>query len=205
MLLIVDYDLGNIGSLLNMFKKIGIQDVLISSFPEDIKKADKLVLPGVGAFDNGMKNLKELGLISLLNDMVLEKQKPILGVCLGMQLFTKASEEGVLEGLSWIDATTRRFNFENNGENLRVPHMGWNTVKVSRPSPLLHGIDETSRFYFVHSYRVVCNHREDVLLETHYGMDFTSAFHKNNIYGVQFHPEKSHRFGMQLLENFSRI
>jgi len=201
MIVIIDYGLGNLGSVANMLKKIGVQAV-VSSDPVVIASADKLILPGVGSFDTGMKNLKERGLLSLLNDRVLNDKISILGVCLGMQLLGKRSEEGLLPGLNWLDAETIRFKFEDDKANLKIPHMGWNTLNVCQRHPLLAGLELDNRFYFVHSYHVACKNPPNILAQTTYGFDFTSAVLKENIMGVQFHPEKSHKFGMRLLKNF---
>jgi len=204
MIVLVNYRVGNSGSILNMLKKMGIE-ATISSNISDIEKADKIILPGVGAFDNGMKNLNELGLVPVLNEKVIGNKVPILGICLGMQLLTKKSEEGTLPGLGWIEGQTVKFKFNNNHKNLKVPHMGWNTVNTNKQSALFDGLNHESRFYFVHSYHVVCNDENDILAKTLYGSEFVSAIQRDNIMGVQFHPEKSHKFGMRLLENFVRF
>ena len=202
MIVVVDYGLGNLGSIANMLKKIGAHAV-VSSDPAVVEKADKLILPGIGAFDAGMKNLETRGLIPLLNYRVLEQKTPILGVCLGMQLLCKRSEEGQLPGLGWLDAEVIRFKFDGNIANLKIPHMGWNTLTVRQPYPLFADLEAENRFYFVHSYHVVCADRGNVLAQTNYGFDFASAVVKDNIMGVQFHPEKSHKFGMRLYKNFT--
>jgi len=202
MIVIVDYGLGNIGSIVNMFKKVGVA-ATISSDPAVIEKADKLILPGVGAFDSGMRNLTERGLVPLLNRRVLEDKVPILGLCLGMQLFTKRSEEGQLPGLGWLDAETVRFKFDGDNAHLKIPHMGWNTIRPSRAHPIFTEMEPEPRFYFVHSYYVVCVNSEDVLAQAVYGFDFTAMLARGNIIGAQFHPEKSHKFGMRLLKNFA--
>ena len=204
MIVLVNYRVGNFGSILNMLKKMGIE-ATISSNISDIKKADKLILAGVGAYDNGMKNLIDLGLISVLTDKVIKDKTPILGICLGMQLLTKQSEEGVLPGLGWIEGQTVKFKFNNNHKNLKVPHMGWNTVNTNKQSALFDGLNQESRFYFVHSYHVVCNDENDILAKTSYGSEFVSAIQRDSIMGVQFHPEKSHKFGMKLLKNFVEL
>jgi imidazole glycerol-phosphate synthase subunit HisH len=198
---IIDYGLGNLGSMLNMLKKIGA-NALVSSDHDIISKADKLILPGVGSFDSGMRNLHERNLIPLLNKMILEEKVPILGICLGMQLLGKKSEEGQLPGLGWLDADSVRFNFQDDNANLKIPHMGWNQLTVRKSHPLFSGLEDTNRFYFVHSYHVVCANTDNLLASTSYGFDFASAVVKDNILGVQFHPEKSHKFGMRLLKNF---
>jgi glutamine amidotransferase len=202
MIAIVDYGMGNIGSILNMLKRVGAQ-AKISSAVEDIAAADKLILPGVGAFDTGMQNLCASGLIDVLNHKVLVQQTPTLGICLGMQLLTRRSEEGKLPGLGWVDGETVRFRFDEMQQHLKIPHMGWNTVAVRREDALFRGLDDHPRFYFVHSYHVVCAHKDDVIGITHSGYDFVSAVRRGNVMGTQFHPEKSHRFGMKLLQNFA--
>ena len=201
MIVIIDYKMGNLGSILNMLKKIGAP-AMASSLPEDILQADKLILPGVGAFDNGMTNLKESGLLSVLNEKVLAKKTPILGICLGMQLLTRRSAEGGLEGLGWIEADTVRFRFGKEESTLKVPHMGWNTVRFKPGSILSSGLENEARFYFVHSFHVVCDREENVAGKTFYGYEFSSAIQNGNIMGVQFHPEKSHKYGLRLLKNF---
>jgi len=201
MIIVVDYHMGNVGSIVNMFKRIG-KKAIVSSDPQEIKHADKIVLPGVGAFDSGMDKLKALGLTEVLFQKVLQEKTPILGICLGTQLMTKSSEEGTSSGLGWIDADTVRFRLPN-GSSLRVPHMGWNEVCPAKESLLLAGLDMAPRFYFVHSYHLVCHQNTDVLLTSNHGYEFVAAVERGNIRGVQFHPEKSHKFGLQLLRNFA--
>lgn len=201
MIAIVDYGTCNTGSIVNMLKRIGAEAVVATS-PDALHGADRIILPGVGAFDTGMSYLEDGGFVGVLNRRVIEDGVPILGVCLGAQLFTKGSEEGSKPGLGWFDAVTRRFSFPT-GE-LKIPHMGWNHAMPSRPSAVFDGYAEVPRFYFVHSYYMSCSRPEDVLAETVYGFRFASAIGKGNIVGVQFHPEKSHRFGLQLLRNFAQ-
>lgn len=201
MIVIIDYGLGNLGSIKNMLKKIGY-DSEISSDHALIQSATKLILPGVGAFDQGMKNLEERGLIPLLNKKVLEEKTPILGICLGMQLFTSKSEEGTLKGLSWVDAETIKFDSSKTGKKFPIPHMGWVYVSEKGNSPLLQDMYEEPKFYFVHSYYVKCNNPDEVILTGDYIHEFDAGFQKGNILGVQFHPEKSHKYGMKLLTNF---
>lgn len=200
---IIDYGIGNIGSIANMLKKVG-EDSIITADVEKISEAKRLILCGIGAFDDGMEKLNQLGIIDVLKKKVLEDRTPILGVCLGMQLFTGGSEEGKMEGLNFVKGYTRRFDFTRiTAERpLKVPHMGWNVARAVKPSRLYQDMYEEPRFYFVHSYHVVLENKEDELLETSYGYGFTSAFEKDNIIGVQFHPEKSHKFGMRFYENF---
>jgi glutamine amidotransferase len=203
MIVVVDYGVGNFGSICNMLKKIGAEAIL-SANVDDIEQADKLILPGVGAFETGMKNLRSTGLDSILNRKVRETETPVLGICLGMQLMTQRSEEGNVEGLGWVDARTVRFT-RTEQSSLRIPHMGWNTVSGTNGCALLRDMPEESRFYFVHSYYVVCSDPSDVAGVTSYGSNFTSMFHKRHFFGVQFHPEKSHKFGMKILQNFARL
>ncbi len=202
MIVILDYGMGNLGSIQNMLKRVGAPAAKISSDPKDIEQAEKLILPGVGSFDTGMQRLRETGLIGLLNEKVLKAKTPTLGVCLGMQLITKISEEGELPGLGWIDAETIRFRFDSKQTGLKVPHMGWNTVNIKREGILFKGMEPSPRFYFVHSFHVVSHNPEDVLGTTEYGYEFASALQHGHIMAAQFHPEKSHKFGMKLYKNF---
>lgn len=203
MIVIVDYGLGNVGSIANMLKRIGAE-VIISSKDEEIHRADKLILPGVGSFDEGMERLKASGLIPILEEKVLSAETPLLGICLGMQLLTKESEEGSQAGLGWIDAQTVRFCADGVSRTLRLPHMGWNSVSPKKETDLFVPIDGEIRFYFLHSYHVICHNEDDVLSMTNYGYDFVSSFQKDHIIGVQFHPEKSHRFGMNFMKHFAK-
>lgn len=200
MIAIVDYRTGNLGSIQNILKRIG-EDSIITSDKDVIANATKIILPGVGSFDTGMRNLIELDLINILNQKALNEKVPVLGICLGMQLLSKKSEEGVLPGLGWINAETQRFNFKNTVE-YKIPHMGWNFIKVHKESNLLKNMFSESRFYFVHSFFLMANDKQDILTTSEYEIEFTSAVEKENILGVQFHPEKSHKFGMKLLKNF---
>jgi len=202
MIVIVDYGVGNLGSIVNMLKKVGVKAVA-SSDPDVIGRAEKLILPGIGAFDAGMEKLNERGLVPLLNQLVLEKKVPVLGLCLGLQLMTKGSEEGKLPGLGWFEAETVRYKFGLDQAYLKIPHMGWNTIEIRRPHPLLSELEPESRFYFVHSFYVHCDHEEAVLAETDYGGYFHSVIGEGNILGAQFHPEKSHKYGLRLLKNYA--
>lgn len=202
MIIIINYNLGNPKSIKNMLAYLGVESI-ISADPASIAMAERLILPGVGHFQHGMQQLVQLGLVDILKREVLEKRKPILGICLGMQLLTKHSEEGNVDGLSFIDAKTTKFQLQDT--NFKVPHMGWNTVTFHKESALLNSISDQPRYYFVHSYFVDCARQEDILCTTHYGQDFVSGFQQDNIYGLQFHPEKSHKYGMELLTNFCRI
>ncbi len=201
MIVIVDYGLGNLGSIKNMLQFIGF-DARISNDKEEISQAKKLVLPGVGSFDQGMINLHERELVPVLNQRVLKDRVPILGICLGMQLFGLKSEEGTLPGLSWIEQESKKFDPDDH-QSFPVPHMGWEYVSFNENhSPLLKGFDEETKFYFAHSYYVKCSNREEVILEANYIHSFDASVQKGHIAGVQFHPEKSHKYGMQLLTNF---
>ena len=200
MIVIVDYKAGNSGSILNMLRKIGAEAIL-SDKTEDVAAADKLILPGVGSFDRGMENINRLGLAEILDKKIQKDKTPLLGICLGMQLLMEKSEEGHLPGLGWLKGDIVRFKFRPENNYLKVPHMGWNTVKPSGTNSLFKDIEEP-RYYFVHSFHVCCRNDEDILATTDYGYEFTSSVHRDNIWGTQFHPEKSHRFGLQLLKNF---
>jgi len=205
MIAIVDYGVGNLGSIQNMLKRVGVSEAIVTSDPQIIRNAEKMILPGVGAFDAGMQKIHESGLSETLNYFAQELKRPVLGICLGMQLLTKGSDEGMLPGLGWIDASTLRFEFEDGLNHLKVPHMGWNEVKELKEHPLIKSLPDRSRFYFVHSYYVQCHNPADRLLSCNYGIEFTCAVQHENIMGVQFHAEKSHKFGMQLLKNFSEL
>lgn len=203
MITIVDYGMGNLKSIQNMFKRIGA-DAEITGDKDKIAAAHKLLLPGVGAFDAAMERINESGLRELIDMKALKEKVPILGICLGMQVLTESSEEGVLPGLGWIPGRTVKFNFEKDSQ-LKVPHMGWNQVNVKNDSALLADLPPEPRFYFVHSYHVIADDPQHVLATTEHGIEFTSMVRKDNIYGAQFHPEKSHKYGMKLLENFARL
>ena len=204
MITIIDYGLGNLTSILNMHKRLGIVAQITKEL-KVIEKATKFILPGVGHFDHGMEQLNNSGISSLLNKKVITEKKPILGICLGAQLMTKRSEEGTIDGLGWINAETIRFNFQNGLNHLKIPHMGWSDIQIAKKSPLLNDLPEKPRFYFVHAYHFALNKEEVALTKSEYGYEFTSGFQKENIYGVQFHPEKSHKFGMKVLQNFASI
>lgn len=201
MISIVNYGMGNLGSIQNMLKRINVKSEIVES-AEQLQNATKIILPGVGAFDTGIKSLMNSKWIPILNQKILVEKAPILGICLGMQLMTKGSDEGKMPGLGWVEAYTKKFFFPT-GSKLKVPHMGWNTAYNKKTSKLIDTSIEEKRFYFVHSYFVDCMDEKDKLLATNYGADFISGFEKENILGVQFHPEKSHRYGMELLFNFA--
>ena len=198
---IIDYKMGNIGSIQNMLKRISVKSV-ISSKIEILNNCDKLILPGVGSFDQGMKNLKNHNFIRFLNDYVIKDKKPILGICLGMQLFADNSEEGDLPGLGWIKGNVKKFNLHKDG--LKVPHMGWNIIECKN-SKLFLNLPIEKRFYFVHSFFFECINKENIISTTDYGINFASSINKQNIWGTQFHPEKSHICGMKLLKNYAKL
>lgn len=199
MITVVDYGMGNSGSVLNMIRKVG-GEAIVTADADIIARAGKLVLPGVGAFDAGVRALKAGSIADALHHAVATRQVPLLGICLGMQLMLESSEEGTLPGLGLVPGRVRRFRVEEQG--LRVPHMGWNTVRRAKPCILLAAGEEERRYYFVHSFYVECTDASDVCGITHYGHDFVSMFERNNLMGVQYHPEKSHRFGMRLFHKF---
>jgi glutamine amidotransferase len=199
-IIIIDYGMGNLRSVQKKFERINV----IAEITEDlvkIKNAKKLVLPGVGHFANGVKKLKGSGIWDVLNKSVIIDKTPIIGICLGMQLMAKKSEEGDVEGFGWFDANVIRFRVTDTIK-FKIPQMGWNNVLVNKENPFFNGIDAESQFYFVHSYHWVCNNVEDELTSTQYDYKFTSAVFRENILGVQFHPEKSHEQGEMLLRNF---
>jgi len=200
MIAIVNYGVGNLGSIQNMLRKVGAESE-ITADQGAISRADKLILPGVGAFDSAMDSLSNSRLVPVLKRKVVDEKTPLLGICLGMQLLTRSSTEGQTPGLGWVDAKTVRF--ENGG--LKVPHMGWNTVTIQRDDPLFRDMYPEPRFYFVHSYYVRCTDNGNILTTTSYGHEFCSSLIQGNIRGVQFHPEKSHKFGMKLLKNFAEM
>ena len=201
MIVVVDYGMGNLRSVVHKLGKMGVE-AMLSSRAEDIEEAEKLILPGVGAFGAGMGNLNAYGLVRVLNKKVLDEKTPILGICLGMQLFARRSEEGNTDGLGWIDAQVKRFDFKGDNKGLKIPHVGWNTLDQKKESPLLAGVVAGQRFYFTHSYHLFSNCADDVVATTFNGYDFASVVQHENIFGVQFHPEKSHLRGIQLVKNF---
>jgi glutamine amidotransferase len=197
---IIDYGMGNIGSLVNMIRRTGGEAILVDD-AQGVRGAEKLLLPGVGHFGNAMRLLADKGLVEPLRDRVLRDRVPILCICLGAQLVTESSEEGGALGLGWIRGRTVAFAREIM-PGLRVPHMGWNDVLVKRESPLFCDMHEDPCFYFVHSYHIVCDDPADVLCTTHYGYEFVSGIQRGNIFATQFHPEKSHKFGLKLITNY---
>lgn len=201
-LTIIDYGVGNLNSVANMIRHVGGKCLVSDDF-QQVSKADKLILPGVGTFDFGMDSLRRSGLIDALKIAVLERKVPVLGICLGMQLMMEKSEEGFLAGLGWIGGYVKKFAFDST--DLKIPHMGWNELDILRPNSLIIQDEPGQRFYFVHSYHVVCSNQNDIAATCSYGYDFTASFAHENIFGVQFHPEKSHRFGMSLMKRFVEI
>jgi glutamine amidotransferase len=201
MISVVDYGVANLGSMRNMLRRIGAETELVTTAAA-IAKASKVILPGIGAFDAGMEALDTLGLVEPLRRRILGDGVPLLGVCLGVQLLGERSAEGERPGLGLLAAHCERLPAD---AGIRVPHMSWAHIEPTRPDPILAGLDETARFYFVHSYHVVCSDPTDVLAVAHYGIPFTAMIRRGNIYGAQFHPEKSHRFGMRLLKNFLEL
>ena len=199
-IVIVDYKMGNIHSVARKLKMLGV-NYEISNNPDTIKQADKLILPGVGHFGKAMLQLEESNLISVLNDVVLIQKKPILGICLGMQLMANFSEEGNVNGLGWIDGKVKRFQV-NDKLRFKIPHTSWNQISICKESLMNIGLDNTSEFYFVHAYYFRANNESDILHKTTYEQEFVSAVQKENIVGVQYHPEKSHDVGLQLIKNF---
>lgn len=202
MIAVVDYGVGNLGSIVNMLTRVGA-NAQICSRPDDLLSAQKIILPGVGAFSLGMENLRSRGFVPILQRKVLDERTPLLGICLGMQLMTTGSEEGGGAGLGWFRARTVRFKPPADAQEFRVPHMGWNHVILKRQNPLFDSVDDERRFYFVHSYHVVCDDAADVVGTTRYGYEFCSVIGREHITGVQFHPEKSHKFGMRLMTHFA--
>ena len=203
MIAIIDYGLGNLSSVLNMHKRLGIE-AIITSDQNEIKAASKLILPGVGHFKKGMDNLNQSGLKPLLDELVLRDRKPLLGICLGAQLLTKHSEEGNVDGLGWVDAITIKFK-QDKLNGLKIPHMGWSDVTIKQASGIFSDLPVEPRFYHVHSYHFLFENPSEIIATATYGYEFACAFQKENIYGVQFHPEKSHKYGMKLLQNFSKL
>jgi glutamine amidotransferase len=199
MITIVDYGMGNVGSILNMCHRLRIE-AEISGDPEKIARADRLILPGVGAFDEGCEQLRRRALLPALQQAVIDRGSPVLGICLGFQLMTRKSHEGSARGLAWLDAETVRLA---PSPDIRVPHMGWNRLAVRRPHPLLSELPDDHRFYFAHSYHVVCHDEEDQIADARHDQVFTAVAARGKIVGTQFHPEKSHRFGMLLFRNFA--
>ncbi len=200
MITIIDYGMGNIGSLENMIKKAGGKSLLTRDH-EIIEQAKKLILPGVGAFDNAISKLKEYSLYDAIDKKVTKDKIPILCICLGAQLITESSEEGLLNGFSWIKSRSVKFAFDAS-KNIKIPHMGWNDVTIKKESRLFENMYDDPCFYFVHSYHILCENPSDILTTSFYGREFVSSIEHDNIYATQFHPEKSHKYGLRLIQNF---
>jgi len=203
MIAVVNYGIGNLDSVVRALRNCDAE-ATITSDPEQVERADGIVLPGVGFFSKAMDHLRESGLLDVLNHRVLDARTPVLGICLGFQMFSRFSEEGDVDGLGWIDAETKRFRFDGMDPMPKVPHLGWNDLDHVRESPLFEGIHRDACFYFAHSYYVSCNDESAVLTRTEYGHDFVSSVQHDNIFGTQFHPEKSHANGVQVIGNFVR-
>ena len=201
---IIDYGSGNVQAIATIYKKLNI-DYLVISSPDDLKKANKLILPGVGAFDATMQQLIDSGLRDELNNLVINKKVPILGICVGLQVMGFGSDEGDLQGLGWIPGTVKKFNINKIESKPKLPHMGWNTIKDIQNHNLFKGIDNEFGFYFVHSFYFECENEENILSSSNYGTEFTSSIYADHIIGTQFHPEKSHRNGVLLFKNFARL
>ena len=204
MIAIIDYGLGNVRAFVNVYHKLNIPAKIVSK-AEDLKDVSKLILPGVGSFDYAMQRLEKSGMRQLLDEMVLERHVPVLGICVGMQMLASSSEEGTLPGLGWIDGEVKKFAPSSLRNSMCVPHMGWNDIKPVKSNGLLKGLDQNARFYFLHSYYFHCQRSEDIIAVTDYDGEFACAVNFGNVFGVQFHPEKSHQWGMRLLENFAKL
>ena len=204
MITIIDYGLGNVRAFANVYERLNIP-VSIAKTVNDLKDTTKFILPGVGAFDYAISKLNDSGMRETLDNLVLGHQVPVLGICVGMQMLANFSDEGVLPGLGWIDGMVKKFDVSVLNSKTQLPHMGWNTINPNNDNPLLVKFSNDSRFYFLHSYYFQCNDPNNAIATTEYGIKYTSAVNKKNIYGVQFHPEKSHQWGIQLLKNFADL
>jgi glutamine amidotransferase len=204
MITIIDYGLGNIRAFVNVYERLNIP-ISVAKTADDLKAPTKIILPGVGAFDYAMSQLNNSGMRETLEKLVLGHQLPVIGICVGMQMLAKSSDEGMLPGLGWIDGTVKKFDAFVLNSKIQLPHMGWNTIHPNDSNPLLVNLSNDSRFYFLHSYYFHCNNQNDTIATTEYGIKFTSAVNNKNIYGVQFHPEKSHHWGIQLLKHFADL
>ncbi len=204
MISLIDYGVGNINAFVNIYKRLGIE-VNKVQHAKDIANASKLILPGVGSFDDAMNRLNQSGMREALDEAVLERKIPVIGICVGMQMLAERSDEGQMPGLGWVRGQVKRFNAEQIPYKTKFPHMGWNNFTPIKENPLLFELENGARFYFLHSYYFECTDAENVIATTEYGIQFASAICKENIFGIQCHPEKSHQFGIKLLHNFSKL
>ena len=201
---IIDYGLGNIKAFCNVYKTLNIPFVTAKQ-PDQLSNIDKIILPGVGSFDYAMQRLNDSGMRDKLDELVLVKKIPVIGICVGMQMLTHSSDEGTLSGLGWIDARVKKFDFSLFPHNVQVPHMGWNDITPVRSSKLFLDLETDARFYFLHSFYVHCLNDMDTLAVSRYGIEFSCVINHGNIFGIQFHPEKSHQWGVRLLKNFAEL
>ena len=204
MIAIIDYGLGNIRAFANIYKQLNIP-FKVAQQVQDLNDITKIILPGVGAFDYAMDQLNSSGMRDDLDDLVLNKKVPVIGICVGMQMLAGSSDEGKLPGLNWLDASVKKFDDKIFSYATHLPHMGWNDIIAVKENKLLYGLETEAKFYFLHSYYFHCNNAQDTIAMTDYGLNFSCAVNKENIYGVQFHPEKSHQYGIQLLKNFAEL
>jgi glutamine amidotransferase len=204
MITIIDYGVGNINAFVNVYKRLNVA-TKIAKTSADLEGAEKLILPGVGHFDHAMGQLINSGMLNKLNDLVLIQKTPVIGICVGMQMMANSSEEGTFEGLKWIDASVKKFDEAKIKQVTRLPHMGWNDAYPLIQHPLFQGLEKDALFYFLHSYYFQCNNPQDILAVSDYGERFTCAAFSGNVYGIQFHPEKSHKYGETLLHNFAKL
>lgn len=204
MITIIDYGLGNIQAFVNVYRRLHIP-VVVAKCAEDLGQASKLILPGVGAFDHAIERLNASGMRPILDELVQNKKIPVLGICVGMQILANSSEEGTLPGLGWVPGSVRSFKAIPQLKDLALPHMGWNDVSPMQGTSLFKGFEDDARFYFLHSYFFDCAQAENIAATCSYGLDFSCAVRADNVYGVQFHPEKSHHFGVGLLKNFAEL
>lgn len=204
MITIIDYGVGNINAFVSVYKRLNIA-TKIAKTSADLEGAEKLILPGVGHFDHAMSQLINSGMLEKLNYLVLIQKTPVIGICVGMQMMANSSEEGTFEGLKWIDASVKKFDEAKIKQITRLPHMGWNDAYTLIQHPLFQGLEKDALFYFLHSYYFQCNNPQDILAVSDYGERFTCAAFRGNVYGIQFHPEKSHKYGEKLLHNFAKL
>lgn len=204
MIALIDYGVGNIRAFTNIYKKLDIP-VRVAQSVDDLTGITKVILPGVGAFDHAMEQLEESGMRQRLDELVIQHKVPVVGICVGMQMLAHSSDEGKLPGLGWIDGIVKKFDGSKISYSTHLPHMGWNDVKPVKQNELLTGLENDAKFYFLHSYYFHCIDTQDTIATTEYGIEFSCAVNRDNIYGVQFHPEKSHQYGIQLLNNFAKL